>query len=120
MSSLFLPRAICLDMEELVPVPAPVYKKSSNTQSVAEQYLPKYQTSLNSTYQIDSFKKEINKKINCQSRNLSIQRFILATNQALKFEDFIIGWCRNWTFMSNSAQYSRLTNADILDIFHST
>ena len=53
---------IFLDMDQFVIVPASVYNKSLITQSVTKQELPKYQPSQNPTYQIDSLKKEINKK----------------------------------------------------------
>ena len=54
---------ICLDVEQFVLVPASVYNKSLISQSVTKQELPKYQPSQNPTYQIDSLKKEINKKL---------------------------------------------------------
>ena len=54
---------ICLHMEQFVLVPASVYNKSLNTQSVTKQELPRYQPSQNPTYQVDSPKKEINKKL---------------------------------------------------------
>ena len=49
-------------MDQFVVVPASVYIKSLITQSVTTQELPEYQPSQNPTYQIDSLKKEINKK----------------------------------------------------------
>ena len=50
-------------MDQFFLVPASVYNKSLNTQSVTKQELPKYQPSQYRTYQIDSLKKEINKKL---------------------------------------------------------
>ena len=50
-------------MDQFVLVPASVYNKSLITQSVTKQELPKYQPSQNPTYQDDSLKKEINKKL---------------------------------------------------------
>jgi len=50
-------------MEQFVLVPASVYNKSLNTQSGTKQELPKYQPLENPMYQIDSLKKEINKKL---------------------------------------------------------
>ena len=50
-------------MEQFVLVPASVYNKSSVTQSITKQELPKYQPSQNPTYQVDSLKKDINKKL---------------------------------------------------------
>ena len=48
-------------MEQFVLVPASVYNKSA--QSVTKQELPKYKAEQPPTYQIDSLKKEINKKL---------------------------------------------------------
>ena len=62
----------CLGMEQFVLVPASVHNKSLITQSVTKQELSKYQPSQNPTYQVDSLKKEVNKKI-LQSRFLSRQ-----------------------------------------------
>ena len=45
-------------MDHFFLVPASVYN-----QSVTKQELPKYQPSQNPTYQVDSLKKEINKKL---------------------------------------------------------
>ena len=50
-------------MEQFVIVPASVYNKSLSTQSVTKQDFPKYQPSQYPTYQADSLKKEINKKL---------------------------------------------------------
>ena len=50
-------------MDQFVLVPASVYYKSLITQSVTKQELPKYQPPRNPTYQIDSLKKQINKKL---------------------------------------------------------
>ena len=48
-------------MEQFVLVPASVYNKSA--QSVTKQELPKYKAEQPPTYQTDSLKKEINKKL---------------------------------------------------------
>ena len=50
-------------MEQFVLVPASVYNESLTTQSVTKQELPEYQPSQNPTYQVDSIRKEINKKL---------------------------------------------------------
>ena len=50
-------------MEQFVLVPASVYNKSVTTQSVTKQELPKYKTEQPPTYQIDSLKRELNKKL---------------------------------------------------------
>ena len=52
-----------MEMEQIGFVPASVYNKILITNSVTKHELPKYQPPQNHTYQIDSLKKEINKKI---------------------------------------------------------
>ena len=47
-------------MEQFVPVPASVYNKSA--QSVTKHELPKYKAEQPPTYQIDSLKRDINRK----------------------------------------------------------
>ena len=62
--SLHLPSLIiCPDMEQFVLVPASVYNKSVTTQSVTKQKLPKYKAEQPPTNQIDSLKRDINKKL---------------------------------------------------------
>ena len=77
-------------MEQFFLVPASVYNKSLNTKAVTKQELPKYQAEQNPTYQIDSLKKEINKKLSAKARS-SRQNIVLCSYQALKFADFNIG-----------------------------
>ena len=50
-------------MEQFVLVPASVYNKSVTTQSVTKQELPKSKAEQPPTYQIDSLKRDINKKL---------------------------------------------------------
>ena len=50
-------------MEKFNLVPASVYNKSVATQSVTKQELPKYEAEQPPTYQTDSLKRSINKKL---------------------------------------------------------
>ena len=50
-------------MEQFVLVPASVYNKSVTTQTVTKQELPKYKAEQPPTYQVDSLKRDINKKL---------------------------------------------------------
>ena len=61
---------IRLDMEQFVLVPASVFTKSVTTQSVAKQELPTYKAEQPPTYQIDSLKRDINKKVSGKADNL--------------------------------------------------
>ena len=50
-------------MEQFVLVPASVYDKSVTTQSVTKQELPKYKAEQPPTYQIETLKRDVNKKL---------------------------------------------------------
>ena len=91
-------------MDQFVLVPASVYNKSLMTQSVTKQQLPKYQPSKNPTLQIDSLKKEINKKFFSKADSLvdkilSCQRIKLSKSQTL-----ILDGVENAIFLSDFAQ----------------
>ena len=75
-------------MDQFVLVPASVYNKSLITHSVTKQELPKCQLLQNPTYQIDSLKKEINKKLFSRADSLvdkilSCPRIDLSNSQTL-------------------------------------
>ena len=102
-------------MEQFVLVPASVYNKSLITQSVTKQELPKYQPSQNLTYQVDSLKNEINKKLfpkadSLVDKILSCPRIKLSNSQTL-FSDGV----ETGIFLSDSAQKLRRKNADVPD-----
>ena len=108
---------ICPDMEQFVLVPASVYDKSLITQSVTKQELPKYQPLQNHTYQIDSLKKEINKKLFSKAdslvdKKLSCPRIKLSSSQTLALDGVETGF-----FLSDSAQQLRRKHADVPDIY---
>ena len=100
-----------------VLVPASVYNKSLITQSVTKQELPKYQPSQNPTYQIDSLKKEINKKLfsradSLVNKILSCPRIKLSNSQTINLDRVKIGF-----FLTDFAQQLRCKNADLPDIY---
>ena len=75
-------------MDQFVLVPASVYNKSLINQSVTKQDFLKYQPSQNPTYQIDSLKKEMYKKLFSKAdslvdKNLSCPRIKLSNSQTL-------------------------------------
>ena len=79
-------------MEQFFLVPASVYNKKLNTLAVTNQELPKYQAEQNPTYQIDSLKQEITKKLFVKAdslvdRNLSCPRIKLSNPQTLILDD---------------------------------
>ena len=68
-----------------------MYNKNLITHSVTKQELPKYQPSQNPTYQIDSLKKEINKKLFSKADSLvdkivSCPRIKLSDSQTLNLD----------------------------------
>ena len=87
-------------MDQFVLVPASVHNKSLITQSVTKQELPKYQPSQNPTYQIDSLKKEINKKLfstadSSVDKILSCPRIRLSNSETLILDGVEAGiYCR--------------------------
>ena len=104
-------------MEQFILVLASVYNKSLITQSVTKQVLPKYQASQNSTYQIDSVKKEINKRIVSKADSLvdkilSCPRIKLWSSETLVLDSVETGF-----FLSGFAQQLRPINADAPDIY---
>ena len=104
-------------MEQFVLVPASVYNKSLVTQSVTKQELPKYQPSQNPTYQIDSLKKEINKKLFSKADSLvdkilSCPRIKLSNSQTLNLDGV-----ETAIFLSDFIQQLRRKNADVPDIY---
>ena len=87
------------------------------TQSVTKQELPKYQPPQNPKYQIDSLKKEINKKLFSKADSLvdkilSCPRIKLSNSQTLNLDGVETG-----NFLSDFAQELRRKNADIPDIY---
>ena len=95
-------------MDQFVLVPASVYNESLITQSVTKQKLPKYQPSQNPTYQIDSLKKEINKKLfskadSLADKILSCPRIKLSNSQTL-----ILDGVETGIFLSDIAPERRL------------
>ena len=91
-------------MEQFLLVPASVYNKSVTTQSVTKQELPKYKVEQPPTYQIDSLKRNINKKLfgkadtlidkilSCSSIKLSNSQTILldGVDTGVLFSDFTL------------------------------
>ena len=103
-------------MEQFVLVPASVYNKNLITQTVTKQELRKYQPSQNPKYQIDSLKKEINKKLFSEADSsvdkvLSCLRIKLSNSHTLIWDVVETG-----ISLLDFAQQLRRKNADIADI----
>ena len=104
-------------MEQFVLVPASVYNKSVTTQSVTKQELPKYKAEHPPTYQIDSLKRDINKKLFCKAdtlmdKILSRYRIKLSNSQTIIMDGVDTG-----VIISDFTLHLRQKNADVPDIY---
>ena len=106
---------ICLDMEQFVLVPASVYNKSA--QSVTKQELPKYKAEQPPTYQIDSLKRDINKKLFGKAdtlidKILSCSRIKLSNSQTIILDGVDTG-----VLISDFTLHLRRKNAQMCQTF---
>ena len=104
-------------MEQFVLVPASAYNKIVTTQSVTKQELSKYKTEQPPTYQIDSLKREINKKLFDKAdtlidKILSCSRIKLSNSQTIFLDGVDTG-----VLISDFTLHLRRKNADVLDIY---
>ena len=84
-------------MEQFSLVTVSVYNRKLINQPVTKQQeLPKNQPSQIPTYQMDSYKKEVNTIFFSKADTLVDK--ILSPYQAVKFTNFNFGWCTNWNF----------------------
>ena len=102
-------------MEQFVLVPASVYNKSA--QSVTKQELPKYKAEQPPTYQIDSLKKAINKKLFSKAdplinKILSCSRIKLSNSQTIFLDGVDTG-----VLIPDFTLHLRRKNADVPDIY---
>ena len=100
-------------------VPASLYNKSFITQAVTKQKLPKYHTSQNPTYHIDSLKKETNKKLFSKGDSLVDKILSCPRIRLLNSQTLILDVLKTGFFLSNFAQQLRRKNADVPDIYFS-
>ena len=104
-------------MEQFFLVPASVYNKSVTTQSVTKQELPKYKAEQPPTYQIDSLKRDINKKLFGKAdtlidKNLSCSPIKLSNSQTIISASVDTG-----VLISDFTLPLRRKNADVPDIY---
>ena len=104
-------------MDQFVLVLASVYNKNLFTQSVTKQELPKYQSSQNPTYQIDSLKKVINKKLFSKADSLVNKRLSHPRIKLSKSQTLFLDGKETGIFRSDFAQQLRRNNADVPDIY---
>ena len=102
-------------MDQFVFVPASVYNKSVTTQSVTKQEPPKYKAEQPSTYQIDSLKRNNNKKLFGKAdtlidKILSCSRIKLSNSQKIILDGVDTG-----VLISDFTLHLRRKNADVPD-----
>ena len=104
-------------MDQLVLVPVSLYNKSMTSQSVTKQELPKYKTEQPPTYQIDSLKRDIIKKLFGKEdtliyKILSCSRIKLSNSQTIILDGVDTG-----VLLSDFTQHSRRKNVDLPDLY---
>ena len=104
-------------MEQFVLIPASVYNKSVTTHTVTKQELPKYKAELPPTYQIDSLKRDLNKKLfgkadTLTDKILSGSRIKLSNSQTIILDGVDTG-----VLISDLTLDLRRKNADVPDIY---
>ena len=104
-------------MEQFVLVPASVYNKSVTAQSFTKQELPKYKAEQPPTYQIDSLKRDINKKLFGKAdtlidKILSCSRIKLSNSQTVILDGVDTG-----VLISDCTLHLRRKNADVPGIY---
>ena len=94
-----------------------MYNKSVTTQSVTKPELPKYKAEQPPTYQIDSLKRDLNKKLFGKSgtlidNNLSCSRIKLSNSQTIILDGVDTG-----VLISDFTLHLRRKDADVPDIY---
>ena len=104
-------------MEQFALLPASVYNKCVTAQSVTKQELPKHKAEQPPTYQIDSLKRDINKKFfgkadSLIEKILSCSRIKLSNSQTLILDGVDTG-----ELISHFTLHLRRKNVDVPDIY---
>ena len=94
-----------------------MYNKSLITQSVTKQKLPKYQPSQNPTYQVDSLKKEINKKLFSKADSL-VDKILSGPHMKLSnSQTLLLDGVETGISLLDFAQQLRRKSAQVPDIY---
>ena len=104
-------------MEQLVLVPASVYNKSVTTQSVTKQEFPKYKAEQPPTYQIDSLKKDNNKKLFGKADSLINKILSCFRNKFSKSQTILLDGVDTGVVISDFTLHLGRKNVDVPDIY---
>ena len=104
-------------MEYFVLVPASVYNKRVTTQSVSKQELPKHKAEQPPTYQIDSLKRDINKKLFGKADTLIDKILSCSRIKLSNWQTIILDGVDTGVLISDFTLHLRRKNADVPDIY---
>ena len=108
-------------MDQFILVPASVYNnKNLNALAVRKQGLPNYPAEESSTYQTDSIKKEINKKLFANADTLVDKILSRPGIKLSNSQTSILDGVETGVLLSDSDQQLRRKNADVPDIYFSS
>ena len=102
-------------MEQFVLVPASVYNKNVTPQSVTKQELPKFKAEQPPTYQIDSLKRDINKKLFGEADTPKDKIFSSSRIKLSKSQTIILGSVDTALLISDFTQHLRRKKVDVPD-----
>ena len=94
-----------------------MYNKSVTTQSVTKQELTKYKAEQPPTYQIDSLKRDINKKLFGKADTLIDKTFSFSRIKLSKSQTIILDGVETGVLISDFTLHLRRKNADVPDIY---
>ena len=105
-------------MEQFVLVPASLLNKLNTTKSTALKVdLPKYQPQQTPTFQVDSLKKDINKKLFSKADSL-VDKLLASPRIKLSLSNTIVlDGTDTGVLLQDFAQHLRRKNADVPDIY---
>ena len=104
-------------MEQFVLVPASVYNKSVTTQSVTKQEFPKYKAEQPPTYQIDSLKRDIDKKLFGKADTLIDKILFCSGIKLSNSQTIILDGVDTGVLISEFTLHLRRKNAVVPDIY---
>ena len=104
-------------MAQFVLVPASVYNKSVNKQSVTKQELPKYKAEQPPTYQIHSLKRDLNKKHFDKADSLIDKTLCCSRIKLSNSQTIILDGVDTGVLISDFTLYLRRKNADVPDTY---
>ena len=104
-------------MKQFVLVPSSVYNRSMTTQSVTKQELPKYKAEEHPMYQIDSLKKDINKKLFGKADTLIDKILSCSRIKLSKSQTIVLDCVDTGVLILDFTLHLHRENVDVPDIY---